>query len=96
MKEREKSHAWPRFGVLVDKALEVDKSEALSMSAIVSLQTSLVSYQAMAQQFAAPAGKTYLLYGEKPIFLLSLRMAAYGMTHGSTSISFPVLHGSES
>ncbi len=54
------------------------------MSAIVSLQTSLVSYQAMVQQFAAPPGKTYLLYGEKPIFFLSLRMAAYGMARGSS------------
>ena len=36
------------------------------------------------QQFAAPPGKTHLLYGDKPIFLLSLRMAAHGMAHGSS------------
>ena len=42
------------------------------------------SYQALARHFAAPAGKTYLLYGDKPIFLLSLKMAAYGITGGSS------------
>ncbi len=42
------------------------------------------SYQALVQHFAAPPGKTYLLYGDKPIFLLSLRMAAYGMAYGSS------------
>ncbi len=40
-------------------------------------------YQTLIQHFAAPAGKTYLLYGDKPIFMLSLRMAAYGMARGS-------------
>ncbi|MGA7159472.1 MAG: hypothetical protein WBZ48_00605 [Bacteroidota bacterium] len=42
------------------------------------------SYQALVQHFAAPPGKTYLLYGEKPIFLLSLRIAAHGMALGSS------------
>jgi hypothetical protein len=40
-------------------------------------------YQALIQHFAAPPGKIYLLYGDKPIFMLSLRMAAYGMARGS-------------
>jgi len=42
------------------------------------------SYQALMQHFVAPAGKTYLLYGDKPIFLLSLKMAAYGIAGGSS------------
>ncbi len=42
------------------------------------------SYQTMVQHFAAPSGKTYLLYGDKPIFLLSLKMAAYGIAGGSS------------
>ena len=54
------------------------------MSAIVGLPVSAVSYQNMAQHFAAPPGKAYLLYGEKPVFALSLRMAAYGMVGGSS------------
>ncbi len=42
------------------------------------------SYQALIQHFEAPPGKTYLLYGDKPIFLLSLKMAAHGMARGSS------------
>jgi len=41
-------------------------------------------YQTLIQHFAAPPGKTYLLYGDKPIFLLSLSMAAHGMAQGSS------------
>lgn len=40
-------------------------------------------YQTLVRQFAAASGKTYLLYGDQPVFTLSLRMAAYGMAHGS-------------
>jgi hypothetical protein len=53
------------------------------MATIVSLPVSSIPYQTMVQHFAAPPGKTYLLYGDKPIFMLSLRMAAYGMASGS-------------
>ena len=41
-------------------------------------------YQTLIQRFTAPPGKAYLLYGEKPIFGLSLKMAAYGMARGSS------------
>ena len=54
------------------------------MSAILRLPVSAVSYQNMVQRFTAPPGKAYLLYGEKPIFALSLKMAAYGMARGSS------------
>ena len=54
------------------------------MGNIVQLSPSPVTYQAVVQRFAVPPGKTYLLYGDKPIFLLSLRMAAHGMAQGSS------------
>jgi hypothetical protein len=54
------------------------------MGTIVSLPIYSVPYQTMVWHFAAPPGKTYLLYGDKPIFLLSLRMAAYGIAGGSS------------
>jgi len=46
--------------------------------------TLVTPYQTLVQHFAAPSGKTYLLYGERSVFFLSLRMAAYGMAHGSS------------
>jgi hypothetical protein len=42
-----------------------------------------VASQALVQSFVAPPGKVCLLYGDKLIFNLSLRMAAYAMTQGS-------------
>ena len=54
------------------------------MGTIVSLPFFSVPYQTMVQHFEAPPGKTYLLYGDKPIFLLSLTMAAHGMARGSS------------
>jgi hypothetical protein len=54
------------------------------MDTIVSLPVYSVPYQTMVQHFAAPPGKIYLLYGDKPIFLLSLKMAAYGIAGGSS------------
>jgi len=43
-----------------------------------------VASQALVQSFVAPPGKVCLLYGDKFIFQLSLRMAAYAMTQGSS------------
>lgn len=43
-----------------------------------------IASQALVQSFVAPPGKVCLLYGDKPIFNLSLRMAAYAMTQGSS------------
>lgn len=40
--------------------------------------------QALVQSFVAPPGKVCLLYGDKLIFQLSLRMAAYAMTQGTS------------
>jgi hypothetical protein len=42
-----------------------------------------IASQALVQSFVAPPGKVCLLYGDKLIFNLSLRMAAYAMTQGS-------------
>jgi hypothetical protein len=42
-----------------------------------------IASQALVQSFVAPPGKVCLLYGDKPIFNLSLRMAAYAMAQGS-------------
>ena len=43
-----------------------------------------VASQALVQSFVAPPGKVCLLYGDKLIFHLSLRMAAYAMAQGSS------------
>ncbi len=43
-----------------------------------------IASQALVQSFVAPPGKVCLLYGDKLIFNLSLRMAAYAMTQGSS------------
>ena len=40
--------------------------------------------QTLVQSFVAPPGKVCLLYGDKLIFQLSLRMAAYAMTQGTS------------
>jgi len=42
-----------------------------------------IASQALVQSFVAPPGKVCMLYGDKLIFTLSLRMAAYAMTQGS-------------
>ena len=42
-----------------------------------------IASQALVQSFVAPPGKVCLLYGDKLIFNLSLRMAAYAMAQGS-------------
>ncbi len=42
-----------------------------------------IASQALVQSFVAPPGKVCLLYGDKFIFNLSLRMAAYAMAQGS-------------
>ncbi|MCX6133142.1 MAG: hypothetical protein NTU47_04930 [Ignavibacteriales bacterium] len=43
-----------------------------------------IASQALVQSFVAPPGKVCLLYGDKFIFNLSLRMAAHAMTQGSS------------
>lgn len=43
-----------------------------------------IASQALVQSFVAPPGKVCLLYGDKLIFNLSLRMAAYAMAQGSS------------
>jgi hypothetical protein len=43
-----------------------------------------IASQALVQSFVAPPGKVCLLYGDKLIFHLSLRMAAYAMAQGSS------------
>ena len=43
-----------------------------------------VSSQSLVQSFVAPPGKVCLLYGDKLIFQLSLRMAAYAMAQGTS------------
>ena len=43
-----------------------------------------IASQALVQSFVAPPGKVCLLYGDKFIFNLSLRMAAYAMAQGNS------------
>jgi len=43
-----------------------------------------VSSQSLVQSFVAPPGKLCLLYGDRLIYQLSLRMAAYAMTQGTS------------
>ncbi|MCX6144541.1 MAG: hypothetical protein NTZ35_15135 [Ignavibacteriales bacterium] len=43
-----------------------------------------VSSQSLVQSFVAPPGKLCLLYGDHLIYQLSLRMAAYAMTQGTS------------
>jgi hypothetical protein len=43
-----------------------------------------VRSEGMIRSFAEKPGKVYLLYGERPIFQLSLQMAAHAMTKGNS------------
>jgi hypothetical protein len=43
-----------------------------------------VSSQSLVQSFVAPPGKVCLLYGDRLIYQLSLRMAAHAMTQGTS------------
>ncbi len=43
-----------------------------------------VSSQSLVQSFVAPPGKVCLLYGDHLVYQLSLRMAAYAMTQGTS------------
>jgi hypothetical protein len=50
----------------------------------VGLLPGPVSSQSLVQSFVAPPGKLCLLYGDHLIYQLSLRMAAYAMTQGTS------------
>lgn len=54
------------------------------MSASNSHIITPIPSQALVRSFEAPPGKVYLLYGESPIFRLSLMMAAHALNTGTS------------